>query len=452
MSQTSKLKEWIAANSSQNKTILKHRAGLLYHYRAFDGFWKIISSDLFWATNSRFSNDSEERNIGIRLGKERLGLSEEADKNVLTNHFITCFFQKEDLLSYWRGYAPYGGVSMGLSFNGFSPFTLLPFCKGTHDVNINQDASKLTCFTRPLSVQYLSADISENELYERLNAHSGSVASPSEKERIAKTEYMALIPYIKHNAFEEEAELRIVINRDDFNGTDAKRFDSFIHYIPDGDKQKPIIALKPGNPDYDIRRCIVRILIPHRGSFKGIIARSLIEFLKLNEHRREIGYRAHVIDCADTSTPQNDTLCFGCSRRGFIGYSDVTARKCAYKAPFSVKKGPLLRPFLLNRLTMQQNSIYISQGRNQRAVFEAVHEWATDWNANQCWNPENSGREIKVWCEGHLPIRSIMIGPCKNKAEMKESIADYCRHSDSYWLRDVEIKDSGIPYRVPPKD
>ena len=52
--------------------------------------------------------------------------------------------------------------------------------------------------------------------------------------------------------------------------------------------------------------------------------------------------------------------------------------------------------------------------------------------------------EIRVFCDGRLPIRSIKIGPMPDNKRIKEQVEYYCKNK--YWLRDVEVSVSDIPY------
>ena len=52
---------------------------------------------------------------------------------------------------------------------------------------------------------------------------------------------------------------------------------------------------------------------------------------------------------------------------------------------------------------------------------------------------------IKLWCEGHLPIRKITVGPFENREYIKECIEH--KFSNIYWLNYVSVQTSDIPYR-----
>jgi hypothetical protein len=51
---------------------------------------------------------------------------------------------------------------------------------------------------------------------------------------------------------------------------------------------------------------------------------------------------------------------------------------------------------------------------------------------------------IRVFCEGHLPIKSITIAPMFDQNRVKEQVSRFCQ--SKYWLRDVDIRVSTIPY------
>lgn len=53
---------------------------------------------------------------------------------------------------------------------------------------------------------------------------------------------------------------------------------------------------------------------------------------------------------------------------------------------------------------------------------------------------------VKIWCDGHLPIRQIIVGPSRDAEYMANSIREYIK--TKYWMNDIEVKLSGIPLRV----
>ena len=54
---------------------------------------------------------------------------------------------------------------------------------------------------------------------------------------------------------------------------------------------------------------------------------------------------------------------------------------------------------------------------------------------------------VRIICDGHLPVRSITVSPSPQQQRMKEVIERFCR--SRYWLQNVEVKCSPIPYIAP---
>ena len=52
----------------------------------------------------------------------------------------------------------------------------------------------------------------------------------------------------------------------------------------------------------------------------------------------------------------------------------------------------------------------------------------------------------KIWCDGHLPIRRIVVGPSQDAELMKNSIKEYLK--TKYWTKDIEVEVSKIPLRM----
>ncbi len=86
----------------------------------------------------------------------------------------------------------------------------------------------------------------------------------------------------------------------------------------------------------------------------------------------------------------------------------------------------------------------ISQGKEQKRIYEIVHKRIQELLKKDSFN-EGQALNIPVWCEGHLPLRKITVGPCPDQNGMLEAIRHYCKHT--YWLRDVEVHASDIPFR-----
>lgn len=53
---------------------------------------------------------------------------------------------------------------------------------------------------------------------------------------------------------------------------------------------------------------------------------------------------------------------------------------------------------------------------------------------------------VKIWCDGHMPIRRIIIGPSRDAELMKASIEEYIK--TRYWMKDIKVDISNIPLRI----
>ena len=79
--------------------------------------------------------------------------------------------------------------------------------------------------------------------------------------------------------------------------------------------------------------------------------------------------------------------------------------------------------------------IVIPQGNNQEEVYNLVEKYLKESHLN-----------IKIICQGHLPITKITLAPTIDSAQQKKKLEIYCQ--SKYWLRNVEICESNIPYNI----
>ena len=86
----------------------------------------------------------------------------------------------------------------------------------------------------------------------------------------------------------------------------------------------------------------------------------------------------------------------------------------------------------------KRKGIYIGEGTNQEEVVEFVEKYMETLGISE-------QEEIKIWCDGHLPIREIVVGPGEKQEEMKESLEHF--KNTVYWLRYADIRASRIPLR-----
>lgn len=82
--------------------------------------------------------------------------------------------------------------------------------------------------------------------------------------------------------------------------------------------------------------------------------------------------------------------------------------------------------------------IIIPQGRNQEEIYNIVEKKAKSLFGE--------GVKPKIICQGHLPITKITLAPTLDRTEQRKKMEIFCK--SKYWLRNVEIVESQIPYNT----
>ncbi len=389
---------------------------LFFQYRSFEGFWSIISSDSIWARNIRFSNDNTERKQGIDILSE-ISLEKNNKRiNDENDYFMICFCEENDRLSQWRGYASKGGASIGFDFRSLMPYRIMKR-KSTPDGKTDY----VDIVVRPCPVEYTTQE-KKSELLSRFETHNVFDNRENEESIDSTMNLLSFVPYIKDSGFKEEIEWRIIIS-EYFNSLDKNLLRQCIHFEKSNNLQIPYIVVKAGANEYDEKECVVRIQIDDV-ELKEKIKSQLEEKLKFE--------KTDIILC---DTYSQRTACYGCSQKIIINnesvkdYDDDSYVFCC---------GESGEECVYPRF---ENQIIISQGKNQKTIFEKID--------SVIHKVQNSSSNIKIWCEGHLPIRQITVSPCENQDEVVESIKNYCQNSENYWLRYVDVDCSKIPYRAP---
>lgn len=403
----------------------KSSASILYQYRSFQTFLTILKSDSFWATNARFSNDEAEQRFATEILEKPLHMQDiHIRPEKLNENYIVCFSKERDKLSQWRGYAPDGGVSIGYDFSGPSQFYVAPTGVTPPLTTCTRGQS---LFVQAEPVVYLpprrtgqSEDEYFSDCYQTICFDTGS--GPLEDSDIKKfeDEISKKAPYIKHAGFQEEDEWRLVFPNDD------GKLNQCIRYKEDSSIIKtPYIVVCPGDPTRNSHPCVIRVCIWDKGKAEKLIK---------EVHTKLSSLRIESCLPVGTTSDLYDEFCSGCTRRRWMDCDDVT-EYCRYH-----HSGKGAEYYL--GLPEQINNVIISQGEQQQKVFDTVHQCVQEIINN---STSSDGSKVKVWCEGHLPVRSITVGPSSNQGNIVEFVEHYCRHT--YWLRDVDIYISNIPYR-----
>src|SRR5580704_8956937 len=150
--------------------LTKARPQRLFHYTSQAGLLGIVSSNVLWATNALYLNDSSELDYGLTVAREKLrSVLQRSDpvnellrrtddllklQVLLPNRsfYACCFCEESNLLSQWREYADRGGgYAIGFDTDdlmraGLKPnLSLFPVEYGysgpnaellTHDINV----------------------------------------------------------------------------------------------------------------------------------------------------------------------------------------------------------------------------------------------------------------------------------------------------------------------------
>ena len=339
-------------NSNPNSSIL-------YHYTPFSKLFDILEGDSFWASRSRFSNDSTEDRI---LGKDWI-----EEQQYYGDNYIVCFCEHGDILSQWRGYCPNGGASIGLKFNPKHVYTLLH--ADYEDKTILTGKQIETYKNTPLPVIYCNPGQSDYGVDIKEDLLKLFEEERMKKNKMRLTE---IVPYLKNGYFHEEVEYRL-----NFDNSDGK-LENCIKFRKSSDGSLvPYIVVKYGDL-LDSGRCL-----KHTYTKK-----------KINEI-----FKNHL------SSPQRNPIIIPCGK----DQSEICSS-------FSKK------------LKEYKKEIY----KNKKI--------ADDY--------ERLLRKPQyILCDGHLPIVSITVSPSPNQEYMKEVIERFCR--SRYWLQNVEVTCSQIPYIAP---
>jgi len=308
----------------------------LYHYTSLSALYDILESDSIWFSGLRFSNDSSEE---ILLGNDWL-----FKLKYYGDNFIFCIGEKDDLLSQWRGYCPNGGASIGFDVAQLRQYSVLydDFDTTRKHNDVNGKALPVLYAPNTEGAQLITRIIEDKLDVDRKTTSRYSLLNVKD-----------FIPYIKHDAFSEEQEFRLLFS----------------------------------NTDEELSRCI--------------------RFRRL-QNGTKIPYIVVKSDCIDES---HETI---------IDTSEESVKKITEDREY-------------------YKEVEIPVCTNQSDLCSRVRGYITE-------HPEltTDNVKIRVFCKGHLPIRSIRIAPMIDQNRIKEQVSRFCR--SKYWLRDVDIKPSDIPY------
>lgn len=371
----------------KNLNIFSAPTTSLYHYTSREVFWKIIEGESLLARHIQFSNDFEEN----RIGKKKMEEAMKAENSVLAPSealpFMICFCKENDLLSQWRGYAK-EGIAIEFDFSkglyGAGTITFSPYYCYTI---MNAEGDN----------KYLTKNPAGEELF------MGAIVSPykviytSAEEQLG-TEITDKVKNIIKMSAPERLQQNAVnmvpyIKNEHFAEEDEYRLIFDMRQLVSGEEN--LLSQKYVYIDADgVRKPNIRV------KFGNQYVAEKEE--KITIYYSERGLKDKLVTFAKDMGKDSSVIVQLIREKG---------------------KKYLLKP----------NEILLSEGKNQESVCTKLR---------QMFYQEG----IKIWCDGHLPIRRIVVGPSKDAKLMRDSIEEYKK--TKYWMRDVEVDISNIPLRT----
>lgn len=348
-----------------------------FHYTSLETFWNMVESDLMFARNVCFSNDSEEYKLGKKIVDSIFPSSNDEEQDL----YMICFCLERDKLSQWREYAR-NGVCLGFDTTIEDYYTILNN-KQTELKNKNsgilngyerygipehagcREVKGVYRYAKLLKVFYVHK--SRRDIEEKFEYVKGILTS-SESPKDKYSHHM--IPYIKHEGFHEENEARLVFK------IDSRDSEYQVNYLNEGGMKKPYIK---------------------------------VEFGEIEEKK---GYECEIIF---DHIEEIDTKLIEC----------IEELQKVYNIKISTKS-------VVKHINRQ---IIIGCCEKQKEIFEKLDKIVSNWNR------KHGDSKIIIWCKGHLPIREITVGPSHNKEEIKESIQHFINNVYWLKYVDVQCTD-----------
>lgn len=388
--------------------------GIYYHYTSLGTLWAVLDGETLRATQACFSNDSEEVKKGKHLiaqicqsnyrrdscVENRLLMdyanSLVHDSAVDIDCYIVCFCGNDDKLSQWRAYCRNDGVSIGFAFDGTEPYYYF------NDMPAGKQPERKALIypvwyldeTTTIDKKIHHNVVSDEDISEQILKKISEIRRLADFQ-IEKAVLESTIPLIKHAGFYEEDEYRLLVcnTQSEQGGSSPFPLDPYIQIREDGGIQNPYINIRfakkhPEPEESD----------PLKKKASPVSPVQKIRLYNISKKLKELIHKRFSMFTITEESIPNDTR--------------------------------------------SQIVIGIGDEKSQQTVFESVERAV----AEVCKNAEKEC--VKIWCEGHLPIRSIRVSPCENQEQVIRSIRHYCTHK-KYWLKYVDVVGSLIPYRRP---
>lgn len=372
--------------------------GLLFHYAKGETLWKILEGDCFMATNIRFSNDSKEYRTGLKAIEQFIErdkeLVESEKKQIMSSikakpmmYYMICFCESGDLLSQWRGYAK-DGVSIGLDFTG-------GYEEGVFE-----------------HVEYFC--ILNNDKYQTLFKNEKKKKYLVNDKALTFVQMPYKVQYVYLGDCISEKHIIDKLTEIWEEGRTEERVDRLMNYIP-------FVKDEGFKEEAESRLIFDMEFLGESEAHSCKVRSKKIEYLDSNNIKKP--FIRVEFGNPEEKYKNVHKVCFGSD------VEDLFQRFCELDG----KKIDLI-------FDGGRKGIYVGGGKDQEEIVEWLEKYI------ELWKVQSQDREqIKIWCEGHLPIRKVIIGPGEKQIDMKESLEHYT--NTVYWLRYIDVELSKIPLK-----
>lgn len=371
---------------------------IYYHYTSMEKLWKILEGEQLRATQACFSNDSEEISMGIKvikkvckelfLGKdtEMMTFIENLSRDDLDSYII-CFCDKDDKLSQWRAYCKKGGASIGFAFDDSLPSYYFSKMEGYRRVEKNCQLYPVFYYNYDSVCKKCSKCLTHRKL-KKIIKNKMKIIGDNQAKKMAILE---IIPYIKHCGFCEEEEHRLLI-------------------------ENPL--------DYSMRNT-------------AFVSDEIVEYFE-NDGKKS----PHInISFSNNINSSDRNICIFCEEVQFDDILDKISKEIE-KYNITVPDDKKIVLDNIKHVTSKEKKILIGQCEEsvQKQLFGIIDR------INSPLDIDNSSEIIPIWCDGHLPIRTITVAPSLDQERQISMIKHFCTHNQ-FWMKYVKVVGSKIPYR-----
>jgi len=189
---------------------------------------------------------------------------------------------------------------------------------------------------------------------------------------------------------------------------------------------------------------------PIKDGSKGVqsIAKEIQEILGKDDTYKSLTINDFVpyIKHKDFSEEQETRLLFSNSNGELSEYVRFRPLKNGTKVPYIViKNGYIKDSDKTKEGTSRKNIEKI--WKNQKSRRKVIIPYCSNQRNIHSLMRKYIGskfQKVRIYCEGHLPIRKITIAPMPDQNRIKEQVKRFC--DSKYWLEDVEVTVSNTPY------